>query len=389
MGRRGENIRKRADGRWEARIIMKSALEGKSHYKYVYGKSYAEVKEKKVEWLQQKERRTPAFVRLKLSVGDLLEEWLLFVQPQIKESTYSKYVFAVRRHISPVIGKVPLDELDSKTLDWFTKEKLKSGKISGNGGLSPKTVAGLLSVLKLAIDFGRERNYGCPQQLVIHNPRQSLPDIQILSLEEQARLEAHILEELIPFHIGIMLGLYTGLRIGETCALRWEDVHFDTKTLHVQRTIMRIQDTSADKKQRTKIVVDRPKTECSNRRIPMPEFLLNYLKPLRKAPENYVLTGTSTYMEPRRYYRKYKRLMAECGLGNYNYHALRHTFATRCVENGFDIKSLSEILGHADASTTLRRYVHPSMDLKRKQMERLSTISICGQNSGRYMASNH
>ncbi|MDO4943466.1 MAG: tyrosine-type recombinase/integrase, partial [Lachnospiraceae bacterium] len=131
---------------------------------------------------------------------------------------------------------------------------------------------------------------------------------------------------------------------------------------------------------KTKIIIERPKTACSIRKIPLSDYFLSWLEQYRKAPEIYIVTGSSYYIEPRNYYLKYKKLMKKCSLEQYNYHALRHTFATRCVEHDFDIKSLSEILGHSDVSTTMKRYVHPSLDLKRKHMQKLCSQSFCSQN---------
>ena len=191
-----------------------------------------------------------------------------------------------------------------------------------------------------------------------------------------------------PVCIGILLSLYTGLRIGEVCALRWEDINFDTQTLNVNKTLMRIQDLSPQAKSRTKIIVGTPKTGNSIRKIPLPEGICPFLWQLRRSPSCYLLTGTTDYMEPRSYYNRYKKILCSLELNQYNYHALRHTFATRCVEHGFDVKSLSEILGHADVSTTMRRYVHPSMKTKREQMQLLQIPSNCSQNPGQVIFHN-
>lgn len=382
MARHGENIHKRVDGRWEARIIVAHNSNGKARYKYLYGKTYMEVKEKRNTLLAQTQCNDKSVISSKITFSQLLNDWLYFIQPDVKESTYSKYVFGIHRHIEPELGKLYVQDLNSDTIAYFTRNKLTNGKLSGKGGLSPKTVADLLSIIKLALDFGCQREYGCPEHIVIHNPRQVLPDIQVLKQTEQERLEHYILEHSNPECIGILLSLYTGLRIGEVCALRWGDIHFEDKILCIQRTIMRIQNVSTDAEQKTKIVIGSPKTGSSKRQIPIPEFICSLLWSQRKNPSDYLLTGTQHYLEPRNYYLKYKKVMQKCGISQYNYHALRHTFATRCVENGFDIKSLSEILGHADVSTTLRRYIHPSMNLKRQQMERLQTVTIRGQFSG-------
>lgn len=314
--------------------------------------------------------------------GQLLDEWLGFVRSGVKESTYAKYVFNTERHIRPVLGQKAVTHLTTSDIDAFTREKLARGNLREEGGLSSKTVNSLLSIIKLALAFGEERGLRPDGRLSIHNVRQPLPRIQVLQIAEQAKLEQYLLEGVTGEKLGILISLYTGLRIGEVCALQWGDIDFDTNTLFVRRTLMRIQNTEPDAPKKTKVVISKPKTANAYRAIPLPGFLADILKEYRGAPENYVVSGRMRFKETRNMYAAYKRSMGKIGLDQYNFHALRHTFATRCVENGFDIKSLSEILGHADVSITLRRYVHPSMELKRQQMERLKNVGICGQICG-------
>lgn len=378
MGRRGENIRKRNDGRWEARCICGYREDGRARYKYIYAHTYAEVRNRKNAFLTQQSYIAPNSSGSPITVRQLLMDWLKSVKPNVKESTYVKYVFLSERHIVPVLGNISLSTLTSEKIDSFTYNKLNYGSLKG-GRLASKTVVGILSVLKQALAFGAERHYPCPGNLIVRNPRQTLSQIQILSVEEQKILENYAFASGSLTCVGIIISLYTGLRIGEICALRWEDFNFKNNTLYVQRTIMRIADISPDASHKTKIIMERPKTECSNRMIPLPSFLVNYLEEYRRDPSFYVVTGRSSYIEPRGYYLKYKRIMKNCGLQQFNYHALRHTFATRCVETGFDLKSLSEILGHADVSITLQKYVHPSMQLKRQHMETLESVAVCGR----------
>lgn len=386
MSRRGENIRKRADGRWEARYIVDYDENGKARYRYLYGKTYIEVRDlRNAQMAQQAAQNTLQSVRMdtgtyKVTFGQLLVDWLASVQTDVKESTYSKYVFLAEKHILPELGRELLSDMNGEMIGQFVSKKLKDGKINEKGGLSPKTVSSLLSLIKLALDFGVQRGYCCPDHVVVRNPRQIKPDIMILSIPEQQKLEQYLFSDLNRLHLGIVLSLYAGLRIGEVCALKWGDFDFENNTVTIQRTMMRIQDASLEAAQKTKIIVGRPKTECSNRVIPLPAFIVDAIKAKSGCPSFYVLTDSESYMEPRTYYRKYKRIMENCDLGQFNYHALRHTFATRCIENNFDLKSLSEILGHANVTTTMQKYVHPSMNLKRQHMDRLGKIAICNQN---------
>lgn len=379
MGRHGENIRKRNDGRWEARLLVGHDCTGKANYRYFYGKSYTEVKEKRTIFEKVRPEPSETDDRLNITFGRLLQEWLHFIYPNVKESTYAKYIFNAERHIEPELGSIKLCSMTTGMMDEFTRKKLTCGKITGSGGLAPKTVNSLLSIIKLALKYGSEQDYPVPPKLIIHNARQPMPKIHILTLEEQERLEHFLMNNLTHFRLGILISLYTGLRIGEICGLKWEDIDFDSGTLTIRRTVMRIQNVEPDSSTKTKLIVAKPKTDCSGRTIPLPGFLLEILKNRKKAPDIYVTSGKYMVQEPRCFYTDYKRLMKKIGLDDYNYHALRHTFATRCIEQNFDVKSLSEILGHSDVNITLKRYVHPSMDLKRQQMERLTAISFCGQ----------
>jgi len=346
MSRYGENIRKENDRRQEAELLIGHELSEQND----------------------------------ITFGQLLHDWLHFIYPNVKQSTYARYVFNVERHIEPILGKTALCTMTTKMLDDFSRDKLTCGKLTGPGGLAPKTVNSLLSIIKLTLKYGNECDYPMPQKLIIHAPKQPLPKIHVLTLTEQERLECFLMEKMNPLKLGILISLYTGLRIGEVCGLQWGDIYFDSGTLAVQRTVMRIQNKAENDGAKTRLIVDKPKTDCSNRTIPLPGFLLKILEAQKKGPAIYITSGKETVQDPHCFYIGYKRIMKRIGLGQYNYHALRHTFATRCIEQNFDVKSLSEILGHSDVNITLRRYVHPSLDLKRQQMEKLASISFCGQN---------
>ena len=158
--------------------------------------------------------------------------------------------------------------------------------------------------------------------------------------------------------------------------MRHGDIDLDNQVVSISRTVERIADLDVTTKTKTKIIVSEPKTDSSVRIIPLPSFLVEYLRSFDMTPDCYLLTGTTKYTEPHQYYLRYKTFMRKLGLENYTFHALRHTFATRCMDNGFDPKSLSEILGHANVSTTLALYVHPTLEQKRRQMELLKPSSV-------------
>lgn len=194
----------------------------------------------------------------------------------------------------------------------------------------------------------------------------------MLTPSEQTALCRYLTADLTHRNAGILLSLYAGLRVGEVCALRWEDFVLEDRLLYVRRTMQRLQNLSPDGP-RTMIVETPPKSATSVRTIPMPEELVRILLSLPGRHEGYFLTGSLTQcVEPRVMQYHFSRVIAACGIDKANYHALRHTFATRCVELGFDVKSLSELLGHSTVTMTMDRYVHPTMEHKRTHMQRLS-----------------
>jgi integrase len=192
--------------------------------------------------------------------------------------------------------------------------------------------------------------------------------MRILSHTEQQRLNRYLYENLSLCNLGILLCLYTGLRVGEICALKWKDIVFEEHYLHVHQTMQRIQKKNNGEK-KTEILIAPPKSDCSVRNVPIPDEVFRLVAEAKCTADAYFLTGTvHSYMEPRTMQNRFKAAVKACGIGDANFHALRHTFATRCVELGFDVKSLSEILGHASVNITLNRYVHPSMELKQRNM---------------------
>ena len=305
-------------------MICGHQANGRTKYKYLYGQIYDEVRRRKYEMTARNLLSQTTIDNKKRTMAELLEEWLNTIQNHVKESTMAKYQYYVRKHIIPEMGHILLSNLSSDDIEQFKNQKLTAGRRDKKGGLSPKTVTNMLSVLKLALAYGEEKKYLFAGQIKIRNPRQNKPHINILTVEEQRILLEHVLNQEDTAYLGIVIALYTSLRIGEICALRWEDIDLVHDTLHVCRTIMRITNYDSARTEKTKIIIETPKTECSNRLIPIPEFLKKYLSHFQKDDSHYVITGKQSFMEPRNYYRKYKRIMKECNLVQFNFHALRH-----------------------------------------------------------------
>ncbi len=375
MSKKGENIYKRKDGRWEGRYIKFYDGDSKAKYGYLYGKTYNEVKNKLRDvqadlknGLIPKAKSTPLY-------SEILGAWLQSTRINVKESTYMRYRNLIEKHVIPILGKYQINLISSQLIERYVDNKLKNGRIDGKGGLSPKTVTDILTIIKSSMDYASYNGYSISCNLNKLSIKKKDKEMRVLSTQEQKNLTAVLLDETDLSKLGILLSLYTGIRIGELCALRWENLSVENKTLRVRETMQRIPSSETSEKSKTRIVVTEPKSKCSIRDIPIPDFLLEILKTYQGTPKSFVLTGErNRYIEPRTMQNRFQRYVKESGISKANYHSLRHTFATRCVEVGFEIKSLSEILGHANVNITLNRYVHSSFDLKCNNMNKLCIV---------------
>lgn len=359
MPRRGENIYKRKDGRWEARFVKEITIDGKKKYGSVYADNYKDVKAKQQQCLLHPTRSLCNSTNLTVSL--LISEWLDSIKNQVKPNTYQKYESVCKNHIVNEIGSVLVKLISNYTIINFTnhlKEK----------NLSAKSINDILIVLGLAFKYAEE-------EYEITTPRirylkEEKKDIRVLSVNEQLQLTTYLNNNVDVYKFGILLALYTGIRVGELCALKWEDITSDY--IKISKTMTRIKSDNG----KTEIKIGSPKSDSSKRLIPTPQCLLPLINQYKD--NRYVLsTDKLDYTEPRLMQIKFEKMIAECGLEKTNFHALRHTFATRCIEAGVDVKTLSEILGHSDVKTTLNRYVHSSFELKQKSMKQfeLSLIS--------------
>ncbi|MCD8155651.1 MAG: site-specific integrase [Clostridiales bacterium] len=399
MGRYGENIRERADGRWEARIVQGAPVNGKTNFKYLYGRSYQDVRQKKncfvLELISRGEYgKDPAVAagllglseknpenRSKtegLSFQTVSEGWLNSKKPTVKESTFAYYTGMVNTHLLPELGDLCIREINSEKLWDFLLRKKAKGRLKDGKPLAEKTVADLKTILKQIFTYAQSRGLVdsipvCPAFTV------RKPTVSVLTKAEQSRIEEVLRKEDTPFSLGILLSLYGGPRIGEVCALKWEDFDFENETVHIRRTVSRIKNVDDVSGRKTKVVLTSPKTESSMRTIPLPSPVFQYFRERRGADSWYMMTGSEKFMEPRTCRARYKRLLRRAGVADHTYHCLRHTYATHCVECGMDFKSLSEILGHSDVKITMQRYVHPSMDFKKEQVNRLPCFMESGQ----------
>ena len=364
MGRRGDHIHKRKDGRWEGRYFIERREDGSIRYGSVYGKTYKEVKEKLKTVVPGDIFDAPKEMTLEY----LSCLWIESNRIRLKGSTVQKYDYLIKTHILPELGNIKLSKLTAATINSFLAKKASHGRKNKNTALSASYIKTITLILSSIIQYGADEKLCSPLNTEIHFPQQQKKELHILSKEDQQILEKHITEVITPIGAGIMISLHAGLRIGEVCALKWSDVDFNERIIHIRATVSRVGRNDGTKG--TMLILGSPKTNASIRDIPISSVLFNVLKELHTTSSSpFVISETDTFMSPRTYEYRFHRILKQCDIPKINYHALRHTFATRCIESKMDVKTLSEILGHGKASVTMDIYVHSSMDRKRVQME--------------------
>ena len=365
MSRRGSNIYKRADGRYEGRIKIGYDENRKLRYKYVYGRTLAEVKEKMEQSYSLKRTETKPFI--KLTVKEVCSEWLESKRLTVKKSTYANYSRLLKNHIYPLLGGQAYSLLSKKQLNSFISELISGGRKDGKGGLSSKTVKDIFIVLKSVAVYAH-REYGFENICAdVKSPKVRNTELKVLSENEIRKLNLYIRHNLDRVNLCILICLYTGIRIGEMCGLKWENVNLQEGFIVINKTVQRI----SMGKGTSEIVVDVPKTESSVRTVFMPEFLTGILEDFKRSPSIYVLSGLNVPKEPRILQYRFKKVLKDCGIRDVPFHSLRHTYASLCIKKGFDAKALSELLGHSTVNLTLDRYVHTSDEIKKSYVSGL------------------
>lgn len=337
MPRKGENIYKRKDGRWEGRYIRSYDSEHKAKYAYVYGKTYSEVKRKLTEQRGNVQKVQPTKNKSS-TYGELLDCWLHSMQLNTKESTQARYTHLIKTHIKPHLGAVQLSQLTTDVIEIFIEQQLTDGRLDNSGGLSPKTVTDILTIIKSTIEYARYKELPVICNLSKLSIKKKEKEMRVFTPSEQESLIGTLTNDMDHSKFGVLLSLYTGIRVGELCALQWEDFDLAHSKLKIRKTMQRIQDLGNGSVSKTKIVITEPKSQCSIREIPLPLFIVDVAKKFASNPKAYILTGTDQYIEPRTMQNRFKSYVKECNVEPANFHVLRHTFATRCVEVGFEVK---------------------------------------------------
>ena len=303
----------------------------------------------------------------KTTFSKVTELWKADKKQYVKKSTYAAYCLLIQSHLIPDLGeKTDIQEVE---VQFLVNRKLAAG-------LSQKTVRDILVVLKMILRYGTKHGLMELHQIDIVFPTQrEKRDIEVLTITNQRELMTYVKENFTFLNLGIFICLSTGLRIGEICALQWDDIDVTAGVIRVSKSIQRIYLTDGPEKF-TELIIDKPKTKNSIREIPMTRDLLALVRPLKKIVRGdfYVLTNAAAPTEPRTYRCYFNKLQQQLGLPKRRFHGLRHSFATRCIESKCDYKTVSVLLGHSNISTTLNLYVHPNLEQKRKCIEAMGKM---------------
>lgn len=302
----------------------------------------------------------------KILYKDWIYTWLLEKKDYIKESTYANYSNNIFNHIIPKLGNYYLNELNHKVIQDFLLELSKNGRKDNNGGLAEKTIKDITIIIKGSIKKGINEDKIKHIELTFNYPKDNKENkLYVLTKREQNKITNYVLENINSRNIGLLISLYSGIRIGELCALKWEDVDFKKNCLTINKTIQRVYIKDKNKNI-SKVIITTPKTKNANREIPINKDFLEILKKVKSDKKHYVLTGNEKYIEPRTYRKYFNKVLDELKIKHFNFHSLRHTFATNCISLGVDYKTVSELLGHANVNITLNLYVHPRYSQKKK-----------------------
>lgn len=370
MPRKGENIYKRKDGRWEGRVLK---LDGK--YRYLYAKTYREVRSKMKDTRELNKFVNTKRTNKKESAADLFEAWLSGeIMTRLKPSTYENYYHCINKYVIPYFRLPGNAQLSEEAIKQLVEE------INQNAAISVSYRRKILSILKTALrEIYRDvPNHPSVAELVTLPKVRSSKEVPVFSMKEQRMIEHVVQQSEDKRLLGIMLCFYSGIRLGELCALKWEDFDFEAGAVSITRTVSRIRNREPNG-EKTVLHVGTPKSETSLRKIPLPAFLLRLIEKYSLPFEEddcYMLSGKAAPFDPRIYQRMYKKVLAAAGVKDRKFHTIRHTFATRALELGVDIKTLSEILGHSSVNITLNVYTHSLMEQKKVAIEKFNEMHV-------------
>lgn len=302
---------------------------------------------------------------------DWLSDWIInYIKPAVKSKTCNRYTEVVEQHLIPGMGEYDLKDITPLVVQRYVTKLLQNGNLKTGKGLAANSVNTIITVIQSSLStahlLGLTEKYEMDK---LKRPKAMEKPIECFSPAEQKQIEQAVMTDKREKMKGIIICLYTGLRIGELLALEWSDID-------LSKAEMRISKACHDGKNNSGKfcrITETPKTSNSNRVIPFPKQLLPMLREMKKKSKSTFVISNSknSPISVRSYQRSFELLQNKLGIPHHGFHALRHTFATRAIECGMDIKSLSEILGHKNSSVTLNRYVHSLMEHKRSMMDKL------------------
>lgn len=312
-----------------------------------------------------------------MKLNEWLDIWLnKYTKHSVKIRTYERYKFIIEKHLNPRLGEVELGDLSASILQDYVLFELEKGNLNTSNGLANNSVIGIVNVLKSALKLAQsleiiEKNFSSKIKL----PTPTEKPVTAFEKWEQEKLEKYCLCSHKSNYLGIVICLYTGIRLGELLALTWDDVDFRNGIITISKTAYRVKQNG-----KPQIIIDKPKTKNSCRVIPLPKQLLVFLKKAKRSSQsNYILcTRTGGMVGMRAYQKSYERILNKLGIPYKNFHSLRHTFATRAIEMGMDVRTLSEILGHKNPVVTLQRYTHSMLSYKAEMMNKMGKMLCVG-----------
>lgn len=374
MAKRGENIYLRKDGRYEGRYVIGKKSNGRTAFGYVYGRKYTDVK-RKLELMKAGSSVNHTMETAWVGDGSV-EVWLRIwleeiLKPEIKASSYAVYRGMVENHMIPAVGKATLCKVNADTIQYLY-DMIRSKKVCQG------TAQNICKRFRAALTAAYEAHFLTDvPKLPFKKTKKTQNSPEFLSISAQEKLEG----QLDPRHnikdFAVLFSLYTGVRIGECCAVKWKNIHFEDSELLITHTLQRVRTYSGNSK--TCLQYSEPKSQCAVRRIPLTGTLMELLKGMRQSvhgtAEEFVFRSHAHVLEPRALQHHIKKLAEACGIANLHFHTLRHSFATRCLENHIDIKTLAELMGHSTAKFTLDWYGHSTSQQKRKYIDRLERLT--------------
>ena len=379
MARHGENIYKRKDGRYEGRYVTGKKSNGTTRFGYVYGMRYTEVKKRLLEKKAEIQQTVhPEAAVRGMTVEKWMRSWLeTDLLGGIKASSYLTYQNQMNRHILPCLGRMQMASITPEMVHSFL-ECLQAK------GLGENTVRGIYRLLsaamRAALDDGIISKNPCRKICVERGERVQQ---RVFSREEQKKVEKTLSQG---EDLTALFAMYTGLRLGEICGLRWSDINWENGTATVCRTVQRLKRMDTDKclkcgDAKTYLMIGSPKSPSSCRTIPIPTFLLKRLeiqKKQRSAAQlttGYIFGTGMRAADPRTIQRRFAGVVRRLEIPDAHFHTLRHSYATRLLEMGVDVKTVSQLLGHSSAKTTLDCYAHSLLDQQRSAVAKLSACA--------------